>query len=542
MNAGLCLPLFALAFGGSRNPWVFTAFALLLWGAAASRRRLPKIPVAPLWGAWLAWSAISAGVSAEPWRGLSDLAYRAAAIGIFVLALDSNREDRKAWRIFLPVAILILEAAAFFINVPSYPHVGVLYPYYNYTAAAAAVGVSFGFALVFSKEESERNLGVACTIVSWVFLAWTGSRGGLVAASAGTMVVLIGSGRKMIAVVLAAGGLMAVVGLFAAGSPLLKLERATANLRPQLWKAAVAVASDSPILGEGPGQFDRGFLRHNFPAPQDKTLTRYGRVSKHAHSELLQEAAEIGWPGVLLLLIALAATFARGCRQKNPELGALGAIAALGAHGVFDNVLSLPALEWLFFSFLGAANSSEETTEAPWPGAWIAAGVLLSIVSWWPKWLVSSALSEGSQPALLQAVSIAPKDPLLWENLARTRLRDKDPRRAMQALVIASQLHPTEAVYPLMIAQLARNARQWNAVLRITQRVITLEPSAPQPRLLRAQAFLELGRPLQARAELEVFNRIAKPLPSIRKLKPGVRFVLGHEAGLRRALEKRLKN
>ena len=537
--AGLFLPLFALASGGLRNPWAFTLAALFLWGAA-SRSRLPRIPFAPLWGAWLAWSAFSAVTSAEPWRGLSDLAYRVAGLGIFSLALNATEEDKKSWRLIALAAFPLIEICAILISIESYPNTGVLYPYYNYTGAVAAVGAAFGLASTFSKEEGESPLAILCTLASWGWLLWAGSRGGLLAASVGSIFVLMRCEKKWVAGTFAGICAVGFLGLFLTGSPILKLHKMESNLRPQLWTSAIKIANDSPILGEGPGQFDRGFLRHNFPAPKGTGLTRYGRVSAHAHSELLQEAAETGWPGAFLLAIAILATLGGAWTRKRPDAGALGGAFALLTQGLFDNIFALPALEWMFFSFLGAASASEDESKIQFPPAWVVAGIMLSSVAWWPRWFVNSARTQATGISILRAVSITPKDHRLWADLARINLKNGDARRTVSSLEIASRLHPTEAVYPLMIAQIAWTHKNWKAVLRITDRVLQLEPTAPQPRLLRAYALLELKRNDEARFEFELFKKVAQPLPTIAPYGPNVRFILGHEAKLRRAIQKRL--
>ncbi len=542
MTAGLFLPIFGLALGGLRNPWAFTAAALLLWGAAASQRRLPKIPFAPLWGIWLAWAALSALSSAEPWRGLSDLAYRASAMCVFLLALSAHEDGKKTWRLFLLITIPAFELVSYFIHIRGYAKVGVLFPYYNYTAAVAAIGATLGLAAIFSKEDEEQALGWICLLASWTWLLWSGSRGGPLAAGVGSLTVLMRLGYKTAAKIFVFAGAVAILGLFASGSGRLKIGQMKSNLRPQLWKSAIAVAADSPFLGEGPGQFDRGFLRHNFPASFAEAHTRYGRHTDHAHSEFLEEAAEIGWPGALILTFVILMTFRLAWMHGNPEVGALGAAAALLTHGLFDNIFALPALEWMFFSFLGASLAPRNANETRFPPAWIAAGILLTIFSSWPKWIVDTARADGSEPALHRALTFTPKDHTLWSDIARARIAANNPGGAVQAFFAASQLHPTEAVYPLWISQIAHRAGRWQDVLYHTARVIELEPKCPQARLLRANAFLALGRRDNARSELKTFHLIVKPLAWVKMLWPGQRFVLGHDVLLLKDLENRLSN
>src|SRR5262249_18944866 len=79
----------------------------------------------------------------------------------------------------------------------------------------------------------------------------------------------------------------------------------------------VAVANDHPLFGVGPGLFERGFLMHNFPAPEGSRPTRYGMRSAHAHSEFLQMAAETGWPGLALFLWAVLSVWIPVWKRKS---------------------------------------------------------------------------------------------------------------------------------------------------------------------------------------------------------------------------------
>jgi O-antigen ligase len=541
-SGALLLPLFALAAGGLRSPWSFAAGALLLFGALAGQRNLrADSPTARLWFAWLLWSALSASLSAEPIRGLADLAPRLCGVGVFLLALSSDRErERPAFDALLLAGVVALVGAAALVRVPGFTGVGVLYPYYNYTAAFAALGFVFALASLRSAHRAVAILAGVAAAASGAWLLASGSRGGLLAAGVGTLVWLWRSGARKTAVASSLAAAAALAFLFASASPVLKLDRPWANLRPKLWKASVSVAADSPWIGEGPGQFDRGFLRHNFPASAEEAPTRYGLVSAHAHSEPLQELAETGVPGLLLLLLALFASLVSGWKRTDGPDPLIPACAALLTHGLFDNIFNLPALEWLFFAMLGLSASRGEEPGARTPGWMWAFGAVLGAASWWPNWSVERALAFREPARIMSALRVAPKDHRLWSALAKARLRSGDGQAAVKALSAAAELHPTHAPYPLMLAELLRDKGSPETVLALTRHALHLEPLAAQARLLRAEALLALGKKGQARAELEAFRSIAKPLPDVMKMRPNVRFILAYDPALAGSLAKRL--
>jgi tetratricopeptide (TPR) repeat protein len=106
-------------------------------------------------------------------------------------------------------------------------------------------------------------------------------------------------------------------------------------------------------------------------------------------------------------------------------------------------------------------------------------------------------------------VRVAPADPYLREGLSGAWLAQKPPRteEALEQMSQAERVSPFNAVYPAAQARLRRNAGEWPQVLDLASRAVFLEPDYLQARLLRAEAFLELGRPEEARGELSEVDR-----------------------------------
>lgn len=335
---------------------------------------------------------------------------------------------------------------------------------------------------------------------------------------------------------------------------LLKLDLPSASVRPRIWQAALAVAADHPLLGEGPGRFGRGFLRHNFPAPPVYG-TRYGLITEHAHSEILQAAAETGFIGLGLFLLALAATLF-GALGKSPHEGwgreaALAAFCAIFAHSLVENIFALPGLALLYFGLLGAcveeppAEEPPARTKAAWT-AFCAAGCLLSALAWWPRWAVSRCTArlleapEEAQTCALKALRIAPEDPSLWENLARIRMRTGLPG-APEALAEASRLSPTNALYRLIRADLLLERGDHEAASLEAAQAAALEPRSPQARLLLAKALFRLGRSDAARAALGEAGRLRGRVKGLAMSGAYDALVLGLDARGAQALSRALK-
>ena len=538
----LPLALFALAIGGLRNPWALGAASVFLWGAvAAAPEGLRRLPGARLWIAWLLWSAVSAALSAEPLRGLAALSLRASAFGLLTLAASAEDGPTQWVRAVLGAALAI-EAASWLVAVPGFDFVGVLYPYYNYTGAVASVATVLGFGFLLGRSKKDRLFGGAVCAISVVWILCASSRGSALASVVGIGVVLLRARRFRVLAAFAAAFALTLALLFTAGSPLLKLDRPSSNLRPRLWSAALSVAKDAPFFGQGPGQFDRGFLKHNFPAAPEEAPTRYGIVSKHAHSEPLQEAAETGFPGALLLLAALLTTMTAAWRRSDLLDPRAAACAALLAHACFDNLFALPALEWLFFAMLGSTASGPPRDAPRFPAAALPfAGAALAAFAWWPAWTVASARADGSEDALLRALATAPRDPDLWGELAFRRAQEGRPREALDALRAAESLHPTHALYPLMGAGIFQAGRRWNAALLLSERVLALEPRAAQAKLMRCEALLEMGRRGEAAEQLKRFYAETDRSGNFKAMREYPRFILGYDEDLLTRLEARLR-
>jgi O-antigen ligase len=113
----------------------------------------------------------------------------------------------------------------------------------------------------------------------------------------------------------------------------------TMNDRVAMWKAGGAMIADRPLFGVGPGRVKALYSGYRVPGWVEP---RPG----HVHNNVVMIAAETGIPSVLAYLAFVGAFFLgavrivrrapRGDPARGVALGAIGAMAALFAAGMFE--------------------------------------------------------------------------------------------------------------------------------------------------------------------------------------------------------------
>jgi hypothetical protein len=141
--------------------------------------------------------------------------------------------------------------------------------------------------------------------------------------------------------------------------------------RSALWRAAVILWRERPVLGIGPDNFRRRYQAVLSPAP---TGQPYTDTRLHANSLYFETLADLGLAGIVALgCIALAlARLLRSHFEEGRLLGlALGVAAgAFFVHGALDYFLEFTPLLGLFWVLLGLTAASASGPEpAPAPSA-----------------------------------------------------------------------------------------------------------------------------------------------------------------------------
>ncbi len=501
----------------------------LLWAAAWRSQRRPDLAQLKLWTPWLLWLLACLLAGSQPLKGVYPLARWAGVAAFAAMAASLWEEpDRKRWLNALWGGAFVLGAAARWgarhasARELGESMTGLIPPYYNYTAfvvaAAAAAAVAFAAAVARAPEQEGRG-GCWRLLPLLAFFCWILYLQRARAASLGLLAACaLALGRRFgwrrLALAGAAAGLLGLT-LFASLPEgrrdfLLKKDKSQVAKRPEIWAAALAVARDHPVLGEGPGGFAAGFRRHNFPSRY--RVTNYQFSTPYAHSEPLQAAAETGFVGLLLLLGVVALGVRVPLRGLTPEReAALAALVCMSVQLLVDNMLQVPALAMLYFSTLAVLRPQGSGMHAPVPApSWTAAcaiGLALSLTAWLPESLYTASLAGSGEPR--RAVALFPAEPEAREALGRFYLTSRPPRLdlAKAAFGEAARLSPKNALYPVFIAELLRSEGRGREMGALVERALLLEPNFLQARLLRAELLAHAGRKADALGELAEVQR-----------------------------------
>jgi probable O-glycosylation ligase (exosortase A-associated) len=330
-----------------RVPGAAVAMAVGLISMFASRDRL-RFPTLLGWLAmFIAWAAVAYPVTRFPevvQERLTDL----TKVWLIALVAANVLRTRAQIRFFV---IFFLACFAL------YPLRGALFNYYfaGYSLAGRALW-NFIFAnpndlAAFALLQLSMVVGLLVTErrKSWVWLAaligvvllpllilMTQSRGGFTALIV-FVILLLGHRRRRPLVLFAAAGLAVSLALIAPTGVWTRvsgLQKATntenleevdpegsAKQRFEIWKVAVKVIGDQPVLGVGAGAYS---LAHASYA-RDEGFDPIARGAIDTHSTVLNVFAETGAPGLLLFLGLLlsimwkAERIRRACRTRLPR-------------------------------------------------------------------------------------------------------------------------------------------------------------------------------------------------------------------------------
>ncbi|MGE5584699.1 MAG: O-antigen ligase family protein [Bacillota bacterium] len=245
------------------------------------------------------------------------------------------------------------------------------------TVFAVAMVVALG-CISFARRWEKIALIVMVAIMG-AALGATQSRGALVALGAGLAVLLVTSlrSRSAKALGLAIAGLLVVFASSVHVYPPLSARYASilspsANSdRFEIWRTAVHMMKDHPILGVGVNNFHEVYL--SYPHPEERSH----EVMSTAHNIFMEFGASTGIPGLVLFLSVVAIGIANGVRAcvrsrtgRAPRLApggvtgqargtsgvALAAFAALLAHLQFDLTIYSGNMLPLFFIVYGVLS------------------------------------------------------------------------------------------------------------------------------------------------------------------------------------------
>jgi putative inorganic carbon (HCO3(-)) transporter len=208
----------------------------------------------------------------------------------------------------------------------------------------------------------QRDMAKVAALALAVLLLLTQSRGALLAALAGLLVITILQNRRWLffwlaltILPVAAGfkfGAAALGQFFLGQSSLFTLESLAA--RQEIWQRAIYLIRDHPLSGVGLGMVG--------PTIQQFYPLKTGTFVDHAHNIYLQVGAELGLPGLAAHLVLYATIFVLLLRRAlSPPaghyqvlaLGLLGSLVVFLTHGLFDAVIASPQVALIVWGLLG---------------------------------------------------------------------------------------------------------------------------------------------------------------------------------------------
>jgi len=220
--------------------------------------------------------------------------------------------------------------------------------------------------------------GIAAFLGGGIVFGWLSlGRGSAAPLSSTRRTLLVGLAAVIIAsTYLALDPLLAEMG---------SLSRPGGGSKLALWRPGLQMLGDYPLIGVGRGAFGAVFPAYK-TEPDPVTFT-------HLENEWLQPLLELGLPGGVLLVGALAAAWVAALRRRDGSVldaGLLSGIAALALQNLVDFSLELAGVALPFMVALGlAARGSGGSSVRPAvhrAGLVAAAAVALSgAVAWWAR-------------------------------------------------------------------------------------------------------------------------------------------------------------
>jgi O-antigen ligase len=277
------------------------------------------------------------------WRAATTLTYANAAAGLLV-----------------PIALLAVARLAAWPGVPASAAACLLLTGAGATLSrGGALALAVGAAVLATRLSPGRTLRVAGPPTLGAVVALAGLAPSMPASSpprpvlaAAALVVGVGMAvgaahlpsRLLVlilaAAVLAAGAVLAVGGRDTNAATVASTRLTIASPdRAAAARAALQLAAERPLTGTGPGRAVLTWVENN------RRVT-----SRYAHNEYLQVLAELGFVGLVLLVILLA-SLARTIWWGRPHApstaiwaGAVAGLAALAIHSALDFLWHLPAI------------------------------------------------------------------------------------------------------------------------------------------------------------------------------------------------------
>jgi len=325
----LASPLGADALSGVLNFWSWTAFLTATAIAPAVRARLPR------WSLYLAISMILT---------------LPASLAEFFLGTDIFHHQALTQNVLVGA----VNAYGFFSHHLTY-------------AGSMTVGALFLSAMVLYGERKLWAVRAGAILAGLAGLLMSLARTYVVGTAAALPVLLWPKGKKRVVQACAAALLLAVLLATFGPQSIRDRVRAMRDLknpsiaeRVYLWKAAIDQWKERPLMGWGPGTYEK--TAGDYKAPYAKFIQYPNRppgfeTTGHCHNLYLMVALQTGLVGLLIFLAFLAAVVRRVLKQEDPVLkwGVLPALTAFLVGGLFEYNGGDVEVATLMFFLMGLA-------------------------------------------------------------------------------------------------------------------------------------------------------------------------------------------
>ncbi len=282
--------------------------------------------------------------------------------------------------------------------------------------------------------------------------------------------------------------------------------------RTKIWKSSLNIISERPFLGTGPGNYRLVFHKHKFKG--HTMLARYGKITRFAHNEYLQIAAETGLLGLAGFLLILIVIFAR-C-GKVPAVSC--ALFSLAGHALVDFNMHLPATMILGI-FLAADVMSETAEENIFPEILKKRIVLILLIVMSANifnFIVRPADAEkykiradkllDQDPVLAvalykKAVGYSPNDYEYRQTLGELYYLTGDKIASLKNLKKSLELNPKNPFALKSMGQLYFNDGDYGSALNLFLKSLEIEPHYLSARHFAARCYEYTGKPEAALSE-----------------------------------------
>jgi hypothetical protein len=299
----------------------------------------------------------------------------------------------------------------------------------------------------------------------------TGSRGGLLAASIGSSVVIgLRFGRRRLVLFI----MLFLIAFAVIPNPLRDRMYAEHAFNPvtyarwEMWEGAVRSMVDHP-MGIGLGLYQYMFPQYAFPV--ESQIARYGTVAQTPHNEFLQIGVELGVASLFLVgwglwILMKEITWILNQRmtrfQRQLLVGVAGAIAGLLAHAAVDSNLHEPALAILLMLFVAIVVASRRLLGGQ-------AGSPMRIpLRHRQIWMMGAVLILGFLAVGVLRLGVA----WIWYESGTTLLKKDDIDSALTHYETAIAIDPGKALYHSALAAANFYMFEHRADLTAAQRTV----------------------------------------------------------------------